>query len=287
MKVLITGKNGQLGYELRNTAPEGIEVFAFDSGELNITDERAVLSTITELKPDVIINAAAYTFVDKAESDKESAYAVNEQGVKNLATAAKQVNGRLVHISTDFVFDATKNTWYMPEDKTNPLGVYGASKLAGEQAVLTEKPESSTVIRTSWVYSANGNNFVKTMLKLMSERNKLSVVADQIGTPTWAKGLAKVCWKVALNGSIDNLYQWSDLGTASWYDFAMAIQEIGLELNILNKEIPILPIRTSQYPTPAKRPAYCVMDTTKLREELEIEGLHWRKALKEMMQELL
>lgn len=286
MKVLITGKNGQLGYELRASVPEGVELFAFDSKELNIADGATVSKVVNEIKPNVIINAAAYTAVDKAESDQASAYGVNEIGAKNLAQAAKKIDARLVHISTDFVFDATKNTWYMPEDKTNPLGVYGASKLAGEQAVLAEDPEQSTIIRTSWVYSANGNNFVKTMLKLMNEREELSVVADQIGTPTWAKGLAQVCWKVALKGSVDELYHWSDLGTASWYDFAVAIQEIGLELGLLNKEIPVKPIRASQYPTPAKRPAYSVMDTTKIREEFEVEGLHWRKALKEMMKEL-
>jgi dTDP-4-dehydrorhamnose reductase len=287
MKVLITGKNGQLGFELRASAPTGVNLYAFDSKELNISDTDAVIKKVSEIKPDVIINAAAYTAVDKAESDHAAAYSVNETGVKNLAKAAKEIGSRLVHISTDFVFDATKNTWYMPEDKTYPLGVYGASKLAGEQAVLAEDPEHSTIIRTSWVYSANGNNFVKTMLKLMSEREELSVVADQIGTPTWAKGLAQVCWKVALKGSVDELYHWSDLGTASWYDFAVAIQEIGLELGILRKEIPVKPIRASQYPTPATRPVYSVMDTTKIREEFEIEGLHWRKALKEMMKELL
>lgn len=286
MKVLITGKNGQLGYELRATAPEGVEVYAYDVADLDITDQKAVLKKVTEVQPDVIINAAAYTAVDKAEIDSELAYLVNETGAKNLAQAANSVSAKLVHISTDFVFDATKNTWYLPEDKTNPLGVYGASKLAGEQAVLAESAENSTIIRTSWVYSSHGNNFVKTMLKLMAEREELSVVADQIGTPTWAKGLAQVCWKVAQKGSVDELYHWSDLGTASWYDFAVAIQEIGLELGLLKKEIPVKPIRTSQYPTPAKRPAYSVMDTSKARDEFEVEGQHWRKALKDMLKEL-
>lgn len=287
MKVLITGKNGQLGYELRATAPEGVEVFAYDVAELDITDQKTVLEKVTELKPDVIINAAAYTAVDKAETDSELAYLVNETGAKNLAHAANSVNAKLVHISTDFVFDATKNNWYLPEDKTNPLGVYGASKLAGEEAVLAENTENATIIRTSWVYSSHGNNFVKTMLKLMAERDELSVVADQIGTPTWAKGLANICWRVAKTGSIESIYHWSDLGTASWYDFAVAIQEIGLELGILSKEIPVKPIKADQYPTPAKRPVYSVMDTTKIRDEKNVEGLHWRKALKEMMQELL
>jgi dTDP-4-dehydrorhamnose reductase len=287
MKVLITGKNGQLGYELRATAPEGVEVYAYDVADLDIVDQKTVLEKVTELQPDVIINAAAYTAVDKAETESELAYLVNETGVKNLAQAANSVSAKLVHISTDFVFDATKNTWYLPEDKVNPLGVYGASKLAGEAAVLAGNTENVTIIRTSWVYSSHGNNFVKTMLKLMAERNELSVVADQIGTPTWAKGLANICWKIAKSGSIESIYHWSDLGTASWYDFAAAIQEIGLELGILSKEIQIRPIRASQYPTHAKRPVYSVMDTTKIREEFSVEGQHWRKALKEMMKELI
>lgn len=287
MKVLIAGKNGQLGYELRATAPEGVEVFAYDVADLDITDQENVFEKVADLKPDVIINAAAYTAVDKAETDSELAYLVNETGARNLAQAANSVNAKLVHISTDFVFDATKNIWYLPEDKTNPLGVYGASKLAGEEAVLAENAESATIIRTSWVYSSHGNNFVKTMLKLMAEREELSVVADQIGTPTWAKGLANICWKVAQKGAVDSIYHWSDLGTASWYDFAIAIQEIGLELGILTKEIQVRPIRADQYPTPAKRPVYSVMDTTKIREEQNVDGLHWRKALKEMMKELV
>lgn len=287
MKVLITGKSGQLGYELLATLPDEAEVYAFDSKELDITNVVLVDKKVAEVKPDVIINAAAYTAVDKAEADKARAYEVNEGGVANLAKVAKNYDARLIHISTDFVFDATKNTWYMPEDKTNPLGVYGASKLAGEQAVLAEHPESSTIIRTSWVYSVNGNNFVKTMLKLMRERKELTVVADQIGTPTWAKGLAKVCWEVALKGSVDSLYHWSDLGTASWYDFAVSIQEFGLELGLLEKEISVKPIRTNQYPTPALRPAYSVMDSSKIRQEFKVEGVHWRVALKDMMRELL
>lgn len=286
MKILITGKNGQLGCELQNTVPKGIELFAFGSRELDVTNEQAVFSIVTKLKPSAIINAAAYTAVDKAESEKDFAFAVNEHGAKNIALAAMSVNARLVHISTDFVFDGAKNTLYLPEDKTNPLGVYGASKLAGEQAVLAANPKNSTVIRTSWLYSVNKNNFVKTMLKLMNERDELSVVADQIGTPTWVKGLANICWVIAQKGAVDSIYHWSDLGTASWYDFAIAIQEIGIELGILRKEIPVRPIRADQYPTPAKRPAYSVMDTTKIRDEQDVEGFHWRKLLKEMMKEL-
>lgn len=286
MKVLITGKNGQLGYELQQTASEGVELYAYDSSELDISSQSAVDSLVRELKPNIIINAAAYTAVDKAESDEETAYAVNRDGAKFLAESAKAISAKLIHISTDFVFSADKNSPYLPEDKTDPLGVYGASKLAGELAIQEIYPGNSSIIRTSWVYSEHGNNFVKTMLRLMKEKPELGVVGDQIGSPTWANGLAKACWAAAASKE-SGLYHYSDLGIASWYDFAVAIQEVGLELGLLEQTIPVKPIKTTDYPTPAKRPAYSVMDTSKIRNELNIEGLHWRAALKQMMQSLV
>jgi len=286
MKALITGKNGQLGYELQQTSPEGVELFAYDSGELDIRNQTAVETLVNELKPNVIINAAAYTAVDKAESDEETAYAVNRDGAKFLAEAAKSISAKLIHISTDFVFNADKNSPYLPEDKTDPLGVYGASKLDGELAIQEIYPDNSCIIRTSWVYSEHGNNFVKTMLRLMKEKPELGVVGDQIGSPTWANGLAKACWTAAMSKE-SGLYHYSDLGVASWYDFAVAIQEVGLELGQLNNEIPVKPIKITDYPTPAKRPAYSVMDTSKIRNELKIDGMHWRAALKQMMQSLV
>ena len=291
MKVLVTAKNGQLGWELSRTLPNNVEAIFLDSKELDITNSESVFEKVKSFKPDVVINAAAYTAVDKAETDREAAYLVNQQGAENLALACKEFGAKLIHISTDFVFDATKNTPYQPEDETNPLGVYGASKLAGEQAVVKILGEDASIIRTAWVYSTHGNNFVKTMLRLMAEKDQLGVVADQVGTPTSARNLAKAIWLLAENQSsekesLGKTYHWTDLGTASWYDFAVAIQELGIEAGLLDKQIPISPIKASQYPTPAKRPAYSVLDTSLLREDLDISGSHWREALKNMINEL-
>lgn len=300
MKVLVTAKNGQLGWELNRTLPSSIkgnfiEAIFLDSKELDITNSESVFEKVTSFKPDIVINAAAYTAVDKAESDSDAAYLVNEQGAKNLALACKEFGAKLIHISTDFVFDATKNTPYQPDDSANPLGVYGASKLAGEKAVIEVLGNDASIIRTAWVYSTHGNNFVKTMLRLMVEKEQLGVVADQVGTPTNAKNLAKAIWQLAENmqtekaavgsDSLGNVYHWTDLGTASWYDFAVAIQELGLANGLLQKQIPISPIKASQYPTPAKRPAYSVLDTSLLREDLNVSGSHWREALKHMINE--
>lgn len=307
MKVLITAKNGQLGWELNNTLTaenvaniENIEAIFLDSKKLDITNANAVTERISSFKPDFVINAAAYTAVDKAESDSDAAYKVNQQGAKNLALACKEIGAKLIHVSTDFVFDATKNTPYQPEDPTNPLGVYGASKLAGEEAVAEVLGADVSIIRTAWVYSTHGNNFVKTMLRLMAEKEQLGVVADQVGTPTNAKNLAKAIWQLVekehsdslsastnTNGNTNaNIYHWTDLGTASWYDFAVAIQELGLANGLLQKPIAVNPIKASQYPTPAKRPAYSVLDTSVLREKLNVTGEHWRTALNSMLKEL-
>lgn len=286
MKVFITGKNGQLGYELQKTAPDGVELYAYDADEFDITNESVVSSVVNAVQPNIIINAAAYTAVDKAEDEQETAFSVNRDGAKYLAQSAKEVSAKLIHISTDFIFSANKNTPYLPVDVAEPISVYGSSKLAGENAIADVYPEKSSIIRTSWVYSEHGNNFVKTMLRLMKEKSELGVVCDQIGSPTWAKGLARACWAAATSKE-SGIYHYSDFGVASWYDFAEAIQEIGLEFGLLDKAIPIQPIKTADYPTPAKRPAYSVMDTSKIRNELEIESLHWRTALREMMRGLV
>ncbi|GAA6135056.1 dTDP-4-dehydrorhamnose reductase [Oceaniserpentilla sp. 4NH20-0058] len=285
MKVLITGKNGQLGYELQQTVPVGAEVYAYASSELDISDEQAVQEIMQTIKPNIVINAAAYTAVDNAESNEEAAYAVNAKGAEYLALACKENNARLIHVSTDFVFDATKNTPYESNDKTNPLGVYGASKLAGCKAINDHHAENSVIIRTSWVYSSHGNNFVKTMLRLMAERPELGVVSDQIGSPTWAKGLAVACWGFAQN-KVNGIYHYSDLGVASWYDFAVAIQNLALANNLLENQIEIKPIKAAAYPTPAKRPAYSVMNTDSTYEILNLQGKHWQAALNEMLIEL-
>jgi dTDP-4-dehydrorhamnose reductase len=285
MNILIIGKNGQLGYELQQATPKNYNAFIFGSAELNIKNKEQINSTFALIKPDVVINASAYTAVDKAETDEQEAYAVNEQGCKNLAEQCKNHKAKLIHVSTDFVFDGCKNTPYTPQDNTSPIGAYGASKLAGEKQIQAILPQNHIIIRTAWVYSLHGNNFVKTMLRLMAEKEQLGVVYDQIGTPTWAKNLAEAIWLFVGNNALINgdIHHWTDAGVTSWYDFAVTIQELAVEKGILAKPIPIKPIPASGYPTPAKRPSYSVLDKTSIEKTLNIECKHWRSQLSEML----
>ncbi|GGA78455.1 NAD(P)-dependent oxidoreductase [Neiella marina] len=289
MKVLVTGKGGQLAWELAQTKPEFVELVELGIEDLDITDSEAVGTLIAEIKPNAIINAAAYTAVDKAETDSELAYAVNQKGAANLAKVAKELSAKLLHVSTDFVFAGDKVTPYQVGDEPSPLGVYGASKLAGDQDVANIIGTQGLIVRTAWVYSANGNNFVKTMLRLMAEKEQLGVIYDQVGTPTWAKGLAKWLWKtLEQDWQFEQcpIFHWTDAGVASWYDFADAIQELGIEKGFLKKSIPISPIPTSAYPTPAKRPSFSVLDKTESEQFTNISTIHWRKQLSSMLDEL-
>ena len=287
MKVVITGKGGQLAWELEQLAPQGVEVISVGINELDITNDILVTEFLTNTKPDLVINAAAYTAVDKAEEDTEIAYAVNELGTKYLANACKQINARILHVSTDFVFDGSSTTPYQTDSKPNPINVYGASKLAGDIALQEILPESSVIVRTAWVYSVNGNNFVKSMLRLMQEKPQLGIICDQVGTPTWAKGLAQWLWAIADKPEVTGTYHWTDAGVASWYDFAIAIQELAIEKGLLKEIILVLPIPTSAYPTPAKRPAFSVIDKSSAEEVTGITTIHWRKQLSLMMNDLL
>lgn len=288
MKVLVTGKGGQLGYELAKTLPNNVSAAFFDSCALDITKACLTQKVVEDEKPNIIINAAAYTAVDRAETDVEAAYAVNEVGVKNLALAAKSVNAKVIHISTDFIFDGSKASPYATSDRYNPLSVYGASKLAGEIALQSYLPNDYAILRTAWVYSSHGNNFVKTMLRLMNEKEELSVVSDQLGSPTWANGLAKVVWHIAANNDfIDGTeYHWTDAGQVSWYDFALVIQSMALKLGILHRKIPIKPIATEHYPTPARRPSYSVLDKKTTEYMLGIRTRDWQEQLEEMLKQL-
>ncbi len=284
-KVLITGANGQLGWELQRCVPEGWSAVAMDAAGLDITNREQVFSVVAAEKPDWIFNAAAYTAVDKAESEEELARSINALGPGYLAEAALEHGARLLQVSTDFVFDGTSSTPYDPYDQPVPVGLYGWTKLEGEQAVMGILDADALIVRTAWVYSAHSNNFVKTMLRLMSERDSLGVVADQMGTPTWAAELAKVLYMMA-EKDLGGLFHWTDAGAASWYDFAHAIHEIGLDEGLLEKPIEIKPIPASAYPTPAARPAFSVLDKDSLRAEINYVGMHWRDALKKMIKEL-
>lgn len=283
--VLITGAAGQLGYELQRTCPANINVIAATRETLDISDADAVNAFVEKHRPDAIINAAAYTAVDKAEQEQEQATAINADGAKNLAQAALAHNIPLLQVSTDFVFGGDAHSPIPADAVTNPQGFYGASKLAGEQAIQDILGDQAFIVRTAWLYSAHGNNFVKTMLRLMADREELGVIADQVGSPTWAHGLAVALWQ-ALEVGATGMHHWSDAGVASWYDFAQAIMEEGVSLGLLEKPIRIKPLTTADYPTPASRPAYSVLDKTKTWQALELNGEHWRVALRKMMNEL-
>ncbi len=285
--VLVVGANGQLGHELSRTVPDSVKLTALGESDLDITDQVAVMELTNKNRPEYIINAAAYTAVDKAEEQADLAYRVNRDGAANLAEAAKQAGARLIHLSTDFIFDGNKSSPYLIDDDPNPLGVYGASKQAGDEAVISLMGDQALIIRTAWVYSSHGQNFVKTMLGLMSEREELGIVADQIGTPTWANGLARMIW-LALDADLAGVHHWTDAGVASWYDFAVAVSEEATKLGLLStdKNCRIKPIRTQDYPTPATRPACSVLDKTITWNALHITPDHWRIALRNMLQEL-
>lgn len=287
MKVLITGAGGQLGRSLLKTAAADYQIRSFSHAELDITDLRSVQQAVQGFRPDVAVNAAAYTAVDKAESERELVFAVNAGGAENLAKAALKSGARLIHLSTDFVFDGKKSSPYLPEDEMRPLGVYGASKAEGERRVRAVMGNAAVIIRTGWVYAAQGHNFVRTMLRLLAEKGSLGVIADQVGTPTWAMALAEVVWKTAKTPTITGTHHWSDAGVASWYDFAVAIQEEALTAGLLKRGIPIKPLATEQYPLPAKRPAYSVLDKHSLLAATGIIPFHWRDNLRKMLGELV
>ena len=283
MNVLVTGANGQLGSEIRSISAsyEAYSFFFCASKELNICDHKEVSNFIEANEIDTIINCAAYTAVDKAEGNLELADAVNHQAVANLAKIAVAKTIRLIHISTDYVFDGTNHQPYTESDTTNPQSVYGVTKLAGEKAMLTANPPNSIIIRTSWVYSNFGNNFVKTMLRLSQEKDQLGIIVDQIGTPTYAEDLAKSILAILpqLNAQTVEIYNYSNEGVCSWYDFAKAIFEIkGISIKVK-------PIESTEYPTPAKRPFYSVLNKRKIKDHFELVIPNWKEALKHSLKQ--
>lgn len=290
MKVLLTGANGQLGLCFQDCISDSIELTALSSKELDITCKASVQKIVNTVKPDIIVNCAAYTAVDKAESEPEMAHAVNCQGPENLAYAAAMLDIPLIHVSTDYVFDGNATEPYVPNDATSPQGVYGQTKLAGEQAInaITSK---HIVIRTAWVFSEYGNNFVKTMLRLASERDELGIVADQHGCPTYAGDLAALI--VAMVKRIESgdfsdygLYHFCGDKAVSWFEFAESIFAVKAKLNA-DFSIPKLnKLTTEQFPTPAKRPKYSVMQDNRLSLLNLPKSSHWQDSLKTVIKKL-
>lgn len=285
-RALITGAGGQVGLELQETAPDGWTIAACRSDELDVTQPEAVRAAILRHRPSVVIHTAAYTAVDAAETNADLAEAVNTRGTAHVAEAAREVGARLVHLSTDFVFDGAIGRPYTPEDAPHPLGVYGRTKLAAEREVTQVLGDRALIVRAAWVYSRHRQNFVLTMLRLMEERDELGVVSDQIGTPTWARSLAEALWTAAALPELSGVLHWTDAGVASWYDFAVAIQEEALAAGLLAHALPIRPLRSAQYPTPARRPTYSVLDKSSSWASLRRTPPHWRVNLRLMLQDL-
>lgn len=280
-KILVTGANGQLGSELRllhQDYPELNFVFT-DIEELDITKEQGVIDYFQKHMYDVCINCAAYTAVDKAEEERALSDLINVSGSKNLALGCKSVGATMIQISTDFVFNGKASYPLSEDDETDPVNYYGWSKLKGEKAV-SETLEEFFILRTSWLYSSFGSNFVKTMMRLSETKDELNIIADQIGTPTYARDLAKAILEVIRQKKSFGIYHYSNEGVASWYDFTTSVFEY---TGVRTK---VHPIKTEQYPTPAKRPSYSVMDKSKFRSTFGLEIPHWRESLKDCLKEM-
>lgn len=275
-----------MGRELVRTTPSGWDTLAPPRDGLDITRPDSIEAEFARRRPDVVINAAAYTAVDQAETDAGSAWRVNAEGTENLARAANRCGARFVHISTDYVFDGAGCRPYRPGDATNPVNEYGRTKLEGERRALRFGGNLALVLRTSWLYAAHGRNFVNTMLALMRTRDSLRVVDDQIGTPTWARSLARAIWRIVPLRETPAIIHWSDAGVCSWYDFSVAIRDEAMALGLLERRPVIEPVPSTEYPTPARRPHYSVLDKTESWRLLGTHAPHWRESLRDMLKEM-
>ncbi len=286
-KVLLIGAKGQVGQELQVTLPQLGEVISIGREELDLNNSEKIGQLIREIHPDYLVNAAAYTAVDKAETEPDLAYSINAIAPKIMAESAEKIKAKFLHISTDYVFDGRKNTPYLETDLTNPLGVYGQSKLRGEEEIKTVNSQA-IILRTAWVYGSYGkSNFVKTMLRLGKEREELKVVVDQVGSPTWAKDIATAITHLLIN--VDNppgIYNFTNSGVASWFDLTKAIFEEAKISGIPLKIQRVIPITTAEYPTPAVRPAYSVLSGQKISQQLDYIPPYWRDSLKAMLNQL-
>jgi dTDP-4-dehydrorhamnose reductase len=285
MKVLVTGASGQLGGALLASAPDGLEVVGCSRQELDIADHALVDKVFAQAGVQAVINAAAFTDVEAAELHPQEAYRVNADGVGLLAQACARQRARLLHVSTDFVFDGRKSTPYLPEDTPQPLCVYGASKLEGERRAQAALGGDACIVRSSWVYGDGRACFVTRMLQLMRGGGAVRVVLDQIGAPTWSRSLAESLWRI-LESSLTGIQHWCDSGVASRYDFAVAIAEEALAAGRLHSPPEIIPIRSAQYPARARRPAYAVLDKAATEAALGTRAQHWRTSLRAMLQSM-
>ena len=289
MKILLTGTGGQLGQALRESKPDAVELIATTRQELDLSDTEACRLAVQKYQPDWVLNAGAYTAVDRAESEPALAHAINAGAPAAFAHELDRQGGRLLQVSTDFVFDGQQGSPYQVDQPTTPLAVYGQSKAAGEQAIqriFGRNNPQGVILRTSWVVGPVGRNFALTMLRLHNEREQLGVVADQVGCPSSTLNLAAACWKTILIGSelpLPPILHWSDAGAASWYDVAVAIGELGHSLGLVDAPAKVNPITTADYPTPASRPNYSLLDCTTTRAALQLDGQHWQEALKQLL----
>ena len=283
-RALVVGAGGQLGRALVATAPPGVEVVALDRRALDVTDADAVARVLTVRAPDVVLNASGWTAVDAAEEQPEAAWAVNAVAPGTLADACARLDARLVHVSTDYVFDGAASAPYRVTDEPAPLNVYGESKLAGERAVVASGGEA-LVVRTSWLHAAGGANFVRTMLRRFCEHGSARVVADQVGSPTWARGLAEVLWAAAARREVVGLAHWCDMGQASWYELAVAVAQEGEALGLVSGRARVTPIASAEWPQAAARPRWSVLDVGDLPARIEVEQRPWRVQLRAMLAE--
>jgi dTDP-4-dehydrorhamnose reductase len=282
--VLLLGGSGQIARAVQDSAPAHVDLVIKTHSQLDICDSEGVTDELKRTRANWVINGAAYTSVDLAEDQEQQAIAINDTAVGIIANAAAEAGCRVLHLSTDFVFDGKSNRAYLPTDRTDPISVYGRSKLGGEQHVLNQA--GGIVLRTSWVYASEGRNFVLAMLRLMREKDEIRVVCDQFGAPTWARSVATAIWSAVDADAHGGIYHWSDLGVATWYDFAVAVQDEARARGLLNRVIPVVPIRTAEYPTRAKRPAFSVLDTESTRRALRVPARYWRDNLRSMLDEL-
>ncbi len=295
MRILLTGADGQLGKEIIKNTPDYVELIAMSKSEFNLYDLQKCKNMVFQIKPDWIINAGAYTMVDLAEKEKRKALIINGKAPLVLSEALKEIGGKLLQISTDYIFDGNQTSPYQTEQDINPINYYGFTKAFSEKAIkkLLMPTKQGIILRTSWLVGTTGNNFLKTMLKMHAEREIIKVVKDQKGCLTTTLSLSKICWKIIFQDSrrifpyrYQSILHWCDQGVTSWYEIAETIGEIGKNIGVLKKNAKVIPISTSEYPTAAKRPKYSVLDCETTKKLLNVESRNWKDSLTELMYEI-